>query len=123
MLKSNEVRIGNDVLYMDTDTPEFVPIKIDKADIMLLCEAIQGYNYKGIPLTPELFEKNLGLVKVRGTSDEYKIGNLTFNLCLYEQGYKVNIYLGGEFLGYHTVFHTIQNLLYSLTGVELKVTW
>ena len=76
-----------------------------------------------IELTPKILENNLGLKKVDGTSDEYRIGNVVLNLCLYSEGYKVNLYLGGEFLGFHTTVHSLQNLFYSLFGVELKIVW
>jgi hypothetical protein len=124
MIKISDLRIGNRVLYNDkNETPTPVIIEIGLSDLILISNSVKDCVYTSIKLTPEILENNLGLKKVAQTSDEYKIGNIVLNICLYSDGYKVNVYLGGEFLGYHTTVHSLQNLFYSLTGVELKFVW
>ena len=126
MLKSNEVRIGNDVLYMDTDTPEFVRIKIEKADIILLCEGIQGYNYKGVPLTKQI----VSTIKcIKNFDVNYTGGIISINtqthLVIREFMGTWNIYVRchhervAEYLD--VKLHQLQNLVYSLNGTELEM--
>lgn len=52
-----DLRVGNVVLYSDTDTPEFIEKYIRWVDIMLIEKKIDGHYYKCIPLTEEILLK------------------------------------------------------------------
>lgn len=58
MIKANELRIGNWVLYRDNnEEKEFKPVQIGVPDLVLISEGLKDVEYSPIELSPDWLER------------------------------------------------------------------
>jgi hypothetical protein len=115
MIKPEELRIGNIILYKSYNKPEIVeeikPISI---------RTIKGGSHQGIeyfeaiPITKEWMEK-LGFTynDLNGDSGHWQL--LPFEILHGEEGYSYDYKIDLKYI------HQLQNLYFSLTGQELTI--
>ena len=114
-MKANELRIGNYLLYSDTEEKEPFNIKIGLSDFFLIHEKTDGVNYEPIPLTEEILLK-CGFKKY-----------ITLDVCPTFCKENININDGVlyiidyGFINHIKSLHQLQNLYFALTSQELKV--
>ena len=123
MIKANELRIGNWVLF-DNDSTQFKVADISKGGIGVENPDEETWieldQFSGIPLTPEILEacgvESTGNMALRKF---WKLGNLTFELCADE---RIAIYFKDELLCFINYLHQLQNIFFSVWGEELNYT-
>ena len=129
MIKVNELRVGNLVIYTQ-DNDELPVLKIDGDSKRIFLDLLLGVNMEvreqdidPIPLTPKWLEKCR--FEQRGKSSDYKYGRYwvidDFEIVESDQG--GYLLFGSEWpLGksFNHV-HQLQNIYFALTGEELTI--
>jgi hypothetical protein len=128
MIKATDLKLGN---WVKADNPEYFNAKYNGS---MVCVDIDEYQdiyfnenlYSPIPLTPEIL-KQAGFEKQRSSDnvlDNYFIGEnpITHDWIMSLQwidGREAPFYKNG----YHQIkyLHQLQNLFYSLAGIELEI--
>ena len=109
MIKSNELRIGNTILYVE----RIVTIK-NAVELHNAIDSSTNILYSPIPITPEILEKcgfDLSLA--------YRINDFSFEW--YEIPKCVTVFYKKVCIEVHVKYlHQLQNLYYSLTNEELE---
>jgi hypothetical protein len=132
-MKAQDLRIGNLVNY-ETAEGDVLPNVIDWQDLKWLSEDENGFNlvHNPIPLTEEWLWK-FGFYKMEDTSPyNYRIfKNKSFFYIRYghfldgannEEFNGFNgLFVGNKFIRIIKYVHDVQNLVFSLTGVELTL--
>ena len=132
MLKNNELRIGNWVMYSHKyESPLPVAIKIDISDLILIGENLKDYKYEPIVLSPEILEK-CGFVLNRNNELSIEINDIASHLELMRgvDGFYYPAFTqtpqGDEertvYFNRINSLHQLQNLYFSLCGEELNYT-
>ena len=117
MIEIEDLRIGNTILF-DSEIDSVVSIYSKGVDGEFKSRWSSD-RLHGIKLTPEILIK-YGFTKelVMGKTDKYwyQLGELSFNEL--HDGW----WFRGKFNDINTL-HQLQNLYYSLVGIELKIVW
>lgn len=128
MVSSNELRIGNIVLYAPTNTH----ITVGYHHIRLLSISAEPYpQYEPIQLTEEILlkcrfvgnEDEMHIVLGLGSGEELSIEFITDTACLTRSQPKCNRNdtLDFCYIKYPKYLHQLQNLYFALTGKELEI--
>lgn len=130
MIQPNELRIGNLVIHLDTNSVEavfYLSSSLQRKSV----NGLLPERYAPIPLTPDILEK-LGFVSNRKNSSIYHlyVRNNRFDeaitIALTMDGY--NVVVIGFKKETHAIpkpirhLHQLQNLYFALTGEELDVS-
>ena len=132
-MKASELRLGNYYLYCihdELDNPRDYEIvdQIDAQDLVWLSSEA-GENddqYKPIPLTEDWL-KRFGFKKNKNDDYEIEIGRKGFIMAeAQDDGYCFLLYrndVGMDYIGleFYDYAHDLQNIIYALTGEELKL--
>lgn len=114
MIKANELRLGN---IVHANTPNMIVQAVNKYEVELYMPGSEADNFtypieqiEGVNLTPAIL-KNAGFLKVAGVWSDTKID-------LYEGG-KSYLYLHSNLKVKY--LHSLQNLVFELTGREVTI--
>jgi hypothetical protein len=107
MIQPEEIRLGNWVLHNK------VPVKVMVSNAVRLYQSKDKCDH--ILLTPRILEK-AGAIRRHG--NEWFLGKLKFDLN--STGKIIRFHYSGK-VAYIDHVHTLQNLVYALTGTELTI--
>lgn len=115
MIDVRELRFGNYYFYITGEI-----IKVDKKHFNYIDKFCKFAN--PIELTPEILEKWCGF-EMQSTTSNYAININGYAMGISNNGYVDFDYLELEKISNVKYLHQLQNLIYALTGKELKVNY
>jgi hypothetical protein len=126
MIKANELRIGNWVMFslLNNPPPDFINklAKVDAQDIRYIQEDVHSdyMEWNPIPLSPEILEKAGGIKQTHDESEYWF--KKDFGLRYLDYAPAIILIIGYERKHVNLKYlHQLQNLFYSLTGEELNI--
>jgi hypothetical protein len=125
-IQPNELRLGN--LCMESTTGNIlkvVSIRPGLYGVIFHGEMPDGWDYEGIPITPEWLERlgfKLDHTKQSWHHRVFVNGDGSFQIEEYNDEYRFGVNDGEYYIGPKMLHvHQLQNLFFALTGQELTV--